>query len=83
MVEEDKRGLGINMEQVKLTKKQRAVLDFIKVHIGKNKQAPYIREIQQACGIISYKSAIDKLLALEKKGCIKRALNKHRSIKLI
>lgn len=71
------------MEQVKLTKKQREVLNSIKAHISKNRQAPYIREIQQACGIASYKSAVDKLLALEKKGYIKRALNKHRSIKLI
>ncbi len=83
MVKTDRRGLGVDMEQVKLTKKQRGVLDFIKAHMGKNKQAPYIREIQQACGIVSYKSAVDKLLALEKKGYIERALNKHRSIKLV
>jgi len=83
MVKADRRGLGVDMEQAKLTKKQKAVLDFIKAHMGKNKQAPYIREIQQACGIVSYKSAVDKLLALEKKGRIKRVLNKHRGIKLI
>ncbi len=71
------------MEKVKLTKKQKAVLDFIKAHMAKNKKAPYIREIQQACGINSYKSAVDKLLALEKKGRIKRSMNKHRGIKLI
>ncbi|GEM_PF-7029688 len=28
----------------------------------------------------SYKSAVDKLLVLEKKGYIRRSLNKHRSI---
>ena len=70
------------MDRIKLTKRQKAVLDFIKAHMAKNKQAPYIREIQQACGITSYKSAIDKLLALEKKGYIRRTLNKHRSIEL-
>jgi len=43
---------------------------------------PYIREIQEGCNIQSYKSAVDKLLALEKKGYIKRSINKHRSIKL-
>jgi len=83
MVEANRKGLGVNMEQAKLTKKQQLVLGFIKTHIGKNKQAPYIREIQDACGIVSYKSAVDKLLALEKKGYIQRSLNKHRSIKII
>lgn len=71
------------MEQAKLTKKQKAVLDFIKRYIGEKKQAPYIREIQDGCGITSYKSAVDKLLALEKKGYIERTLNKHRSIKIV
>ncbi|MFH1867826.1 MAG: hypothetical protein ABH843_02530 [Candidatus Omnitrophota bacterium] len=70
------------MEHLKLTKKQKAVFDFIKRYMNEKKQAPYIREIQDACGITSYKSAVDKLLALEKKGYIKRALNKHRSIKI-
>jgi SOS-response transcriptional repressor LexA len=49
-------------------------------YIEKNSVSPYIREIQEGCGIVSYKSAVDKLLALEKKGYIKRTLNKHRSI---
>ena len=71
------------MERLSLTKKQKAVFDFIKRHMEQKKEAPYIREIQQGCGITSYKSAVDKLLALEKKGYIKRALNKHRSIKIV
>lgn len=70
------------MQEPKLTRRQKAVLDFIKLYMGKNRKSPYIREIQQACGITSYKSAVDKLLALEKKGYIKRTLNKHRSIKI-
>ncbi len=70
-------------KQPKLTKKQKGVYDFIKRYIGANHQAPYIREIQDACGIVSYKSAVDKLLALEKKGYIQRTLNKHRSIKIV
>lgn len=82
MAQAGRRGLGVKMEQAKLTDKQKKVFDCIKSHIAKNKQALYIREIQQACGITSYKSAVDKLLALEKKGYIRRALNKHRSIEL-
>lgn len=71
------------MEQAKLTMRQKAVFDFIKQFMQEKKQSPYIREIQDACGIVSYKSAVDKLLALEKKGYIKRTLNKHRSIELV
>ncbi|MFC1577287.1 hypothetical protein ACFL3N_02995 [Candidatus Omnitrophota bacterium] len=63
-----------------LTVKQRGVLDYIKEYIQTNSRAPYIREIQEACGITSYKACVDKLLSLEKKGYIKRILNKHRSI---
>ncbi len=70
-------------QQLKLTKKQKAVYDFIKRYIETNNKAPYIREVQDACGIVSYKSAVDKLLALEKRGYIQRALNKHRSIKIV
>ena len=63
-----------------LTKKQDEVYSFIRDYIQKNNRSPYIREIQQGCGTLSYKGAIDKLLALERKGYIKRKLNKHRSI---
>ena len=65
-----------------LTKKQYEVYGFIRGYIEKNNRSPYIREIQEGCGIISYKGAIDKLLALERKGYIQRKLNKHRSIVL-
>ena len=82
MVKRYRKGLGVEMGQNKLTKKQKVVFDFIKGYIGEKKQSPYIREIQDACGIACYKSAVDKLLALEKKGYIKRTLNKHRSIEL-
>ena len=63
-----------------LTEKQGAVYSFIKSYIEKNNHSPYIREIQKGCGFLSYKGAIDKLLALERKGYIQRKLNKHRSI---
>ncbi|MFH1857712.1 MAG: repressor LexA, partial [Candidatus Omnitrophota bacterium] len=46
------------------------------------KKAPYIREVQDGCGSISYKAAVDKLLALERKGYIRRQPNKHRGIEL-
>ncbi|MFH1406920.1 MAG: hypothetical protein ABIH01_02825 [Candidatus Omnitrophota bacterium] len=65
-----------------LTTKQNEVLSFLKNYIGEHKRSPYIREIQEGCGIIFYKAAVDKLVALERKGYIKRAPNKHRSIKI-
>ena len=66
-----------------LTKLQHRVYAFIKSYISENKHAPYIREIQEYCEINSHKSAIDRLISLEKKGYIKRKLNKHRNIKLV
>ena len=65
-----------------LTKKQKNVYDYIVLHIKTHFVSPYIREIQDGCKITSYKSVVDKLLALEKKGYIKRTFNKHRSIVL-
>lgn len=70
------------MRRCMLTIRQRKVYDYIKDYIDKNSISPYIREIQEGCNIQCYKSAVDKLLALEKKGYIKRSLNKHRSITL-
>jgi len=65
-----------------LTSKQKKIYDFIAAFIANHKKAPYIREIQEACQVNSYKSVVDKLLSMEKKGYIRRRLNKHRSIKL-
>ena len=65
-----------------LTLKQKKIYEYIKDYISKHKKSPYIREIQEGCKIKFYKSVVDKLISLEKKGFIKRELNKHRSIKL-
>ena len=70
------------MKAMNLTPKQSIVLTSIRGYIEKNNISPFIREIQEGCGIISYKAAVDKLLVLEKKGFIKRELNKHRGIKV-
>ena len=70
------------MGNYSLTTRQKRVYEFVKEYIQLNKRAPYIREIQNGCGSLSYKAAVDKLLALEKKGFIRRAPNKHRGIEL-
>lgn len=70
------------MKAMNLTVRQSEVYNYIKGYIEKNNIAPFIREIQEGCGIASYKAAVDKLLVLEKKGFIRRELNKHRGIKV-
>ena len=66
-----------------LTSGQRTVYDFVVQYLQKHNQSPYVREIQEGCKISSYKGTIDRLLALEKKGFIRRSLNKHRGIDLV
>jgi len=67
----------------KLTEKQRKVLEFLRIFIAEKKTPPLIREVQEGCRISSYKSAVDRLNALERKGFIRRFPNKHRGIQLL
>jgi SOS-response transcriptional repressor LexA len=57
-------------------------LDYLHRYLGEHRRAPFLREIQEACRIVSYKSVLDRLNALERKGFIKRIPNKHRAIHL-
>ena len=59
------------------------MFEYIQVYLAEHHKSPLIREIQSACQITSYKSAIDRLSALEHKGFIKRTPNKHRGIRLV
>ena len=70
------------MKHYNLTQKQLEVYNYVTGYMKKNNKSPYIREIQEACGINSYKVILDRLSALEKKGYIHRHFNKHRSIVL-
>ena len=71
------------MTKFTLTPKQQTVYDFINRYFTQHRVSPLIREIQDGCGIASYKSALDRLNALERKRFIRRAPNKHRGIKLV
>lgn len=51
--------------------------------MGEHRRSPLIREIQLGCQIVSYKSVVDRLNALERKGFIQRQPNKHRGIRLV
>ena len=66
-----------------LTQKQQTVLEFLQRYFGEYRRSPLIREIQAGCQILSYKSALDRLNALERKGLIRRLSNKHRGIRLV
>jgi repressor LexA len=66
-----------------LTQKQAAVFEFIQRYVNEHHRSPLIREVQAGCQIASYKSALDRLNAIERKGLIKRAPNKHRGIKVL
>lgn len=68
---------------IKLTEKQEAILRYLQVYLMTHKQSPLIREIQSGCGIASYKSTVDRLNALERKGWIERVTNRHRGIQLL
>ena len=65
-----------------LTQKQRSVLEFIEQYVLEYKRSPFIREVQTGCQIASYKSVVDRLNALERKGYIKRTASKHRGIRV-
>ena len=66
-----------------ITQKQQALFEFLQRYLSEHRQAPFIWEIQTGCQIASYKSAVDRLNALERKGFIRRIPNKHRGIKLV
>ena len=70
------------MAKFLLTSKQQAVFDFVQQYIAQHRKSPFVREIQLACQIVSYKSTLDRLNALERKGYLKRTPNKHRGIRL-
>ena len=70
------------MTKQTLTSRQQSVFEFIQQYISEHRQSPLIREIQEGCQIASYKSAVDRLNALERKRLIRRAPNKHRGIQL-
>ncbi|HAJ74368.1 MAG TPA: hypothetical protein DCM49_06205 [Lachnospiraceae bacterium] len=68
------------MENAKLTKRQEEILNFIKQEIFDQGVPPTVREICQAVDLKSTSSVHSHLETLEKKGYIKRAHDKSRTI---
>ena len=70
---------------IKLTQRQHVVLKSIKRSIleFEHRRSPFIREAQPTYRVALYKSVIDHLNALERKGFIERTPNERRSIRLV
>lgn len=66
-----------------LTAKQAAILDWIREYVARNAMSPTLREIGAAFGIRSTNGVNDHLLALEKKGAIRRRNLLSRSIVIV
>lgn len=68
--------------EMKLTERQRKILDYIRKQIDSRGYGPTIREIGREFRIASPNGVLGHLLALEAKGCIRRTAGKNRSIEL-
>ena len=66
-----------------LTAKQQKVLDFLKVEIKMSGYPPTVREICNAVGLSSTSTVHAHLETLERKGFIRRAPGKNRSIEIL
>ena len=71
------------MGRVKLTKKQKCVLESIKEFIASNGFPPTCIELKNILGYSSANSITEYLVAIERKGYIKRTPNIARSIVIL
>ena len=71
------------MEYVDLTKRQAALLDFIKQELSTKGYPPTVREIGEAIGLQSPSTVHSHLVVLEEKGYIRRDPTKPRAIEVI
>jgi len=67
----------------KVSKRQQAILDFIKSEVKKKGYPPSVREIGKAVGLASSSTVHSHLSQLEKKGYIKRDPTKPRAIEIL
>ncbi len=71
------------MDYLDLTKRQTALLDFIKEEINAKGYPPTVREIGEAIGLQSPSTVHSHLVVLEEKGYIRRDPAKPRAIEVI
>ncbi len=65
-----------------LTKRQRRILVFLKEHIDSHGYPPSMREVGAACELASTSSVSHQLRMLERKGFIRRDLNRPRALEI-
>lgn len=68
---------------MKLSTRQRAILDFIKKEVKEKGYPPSVREIGEAVGLASSSTVHGHLSRLEKKGLIRRDPTKPRAIEIL
>ena len=70
------------MEEPKLTKRQREILDYIRREVKAKGYPPSVREIAEAVGLSSPSTVHTHMQVLEDKGYIRRELSKPRALEL-
>mgnify|MGYP003704912415 CR=1 FL=1 len=65
-----------------LTKKQQAILDYMREHVTEHSYWPSIRDIQAKFRFASTNAVFGHLQALERKGVIKRTAGQSRGIEV-
>ena len=69
-------------EKMKLTERQLEVLEFLEDYVEEHHCSPTIEEIREGCGFGGYRTAWEKVSALERKGFIEKEMYKERGIRL-
>ncbi len=75
--------MGVHVNTMGLTDRQKAVLEFIQDFRGRRGVMPSLREIQGHFGFASPNAANKHLIALEKKGAIQRSGGVARSLSIM
>ncbi len=83
MVHSDKLGEGIRMSMTKLTRRQEAILDFIRQSVREKGYPPSVREIGEAVGLASSSTVHGHLERLQLKGYLRRDPTKPRALELL
>ena len=71
------------MKDIKLTKKQELVLNYIKEYTAKHGFPPAVREIAKGVGLNSPSSVHSHIKRLEKNGFIKKTSSKFRTLEVV
>jgi len=71
------------MKQIKLTKKQELVLNYIKEYTAKHGFPPAVREIAKGVGLNSPSSVHSHIKRLERDGFIKKTNSKFRTLEVV